>query len=296
MMNHLRDAAVLVQVPDRRERHNRQADRLQHDQRHRLAREPARAPRDRGPELERGITDDGDHGDDPAPELAQEVVGDPDHGPVLDPDRPGGRVLRREDEDDAGPDQEAGQRDDEGGHAHLRDHERLQQADRRRAEEADADRRPPRPPGIVRTQEERHDNGSHRAHERDGKVDLADQQDEHGPDRDRRDGRHLQEQVREVPLREEVLVEDAEGQDDDDEADDDRQRPEVACANALPPQARVARERLRLVPLVDGRTARDAPDGRCGWVRAHPSASALASAPTAARPPPCRGHVRASRR
>ena len=75
-------------------------------------------------------------------------------------------------------------------------------------------------------------------------------------------GGHLQEQVREVALGEEGVVEDAERDDDDDEADDDRERAELAGLHALPPQAHVARERLRLMALVDRRSSRNARDGR----------------------------------
>ena len=104
--------------------------------------------------------------------------------------------------------------------------------------------------------------GSYSADEPDGEVDLADQKDEDHPDRHRRDGGHLQEQVREVPLREEVLVEDGERDDDQDQADDDRERPQFAGPHPLPPQAHVAREGLRLVALVDRRSSRNARDGR----------------------------------
>ena len=54
---------------------------------------------------------------------------------------------------------------------------------------ANGDRRPPRPARIVGAEEERHHDGSHGADERDGEVDLADQEDEDDADRNRRDRR-----------------------------------------------------------------------------------------------------------
>ena len=107
------------------------------------------------------------------------------------------------------------------------------------------DRGPPGPPGVVRTQEERHHDAADRAHERHGQVDLPDQEHEDDADRDRGDRGHLQEEVGEVALGEERLVEEAEDDDDDDEADDDRQRPELAGADSLPPVL----ERTRRVSL-----------------------------------------------
>ena len=68
-------------------------------------------------------------------------------------------------------------------------------------------------------------------------VDLADEQHEHHADGDGGDGRHLQQQVGEVALGEERVVEQAEHDGDDDQPDDDRQRAELAGADALPPAA-----------------------------------------------------------
>ena len=212
-----------------------------------------------------------DHGrDDPARVVFEEVVGDPDDGVVLDPDRSEVRGLGREDEDDPRPDEQPGERDDERRHAGLRDHERLGEADRRRARQRGHDRRPPGPPGVLRAQEERHHDAANGAHERHRQVDLPDQEHEDDADRDRRDRGHLQEEVGEVALGEERLVEEAEDDDDDHEADDDRQRPELAGANSLPPMVEVPRQRsLRGSFALEESRAGAAPLSQRRWDR-HP--------------------------
>ena len=75
--DHLRHAAVLVQVPDGCEGHDREADRLQHDQHRRLPHQALRPACERCPQLKRGVCHDHDHGQDPSPELAQEVLAIP---------------------------------------------------------------------------------------------------------------------------------------------------------------------------------------------------------------------------
>jgi hypothetical protein len=62
----------------------------------------------------------------------------------------------------------------------------------------------------------------------DRQVDLGDQEDEDDTERDHRHARHLQDDVHEVPRREEVRGGEAEIGDDQDLADDDRQDAEVA--------------------------------------------------------------------
>jgi hypothetical protein len=118
----------------------------------------------------------------------------------------------------------------------------LHESDRGCHREPDGDADPPRPARVVGPQQQRHDHAADGADEGDGEVDLADQQDEDDADRDRRDRRHLQEQVREVPLGEEDVLEQPEGDEDHDEADHDRQRAELARPHALEPEADVATE------------------------------------------------------
>jgi hypothetical protein len=200
-------AAILVAVPDRSERDDGKAHDLEHDDRERLPEQAAGAPVARGVELRERVGEHRHGSEDPAGRLREEVVRDADDGLVLDPDRPDCRGLRRQDQDHAGPDEEAGQGDDEGRDASLGDHERLEEADRRRDEKGGEDRQPPGPTGIIRPQEQRHHDPADGADEGHGEIDLADQEHEDHPDRDRRDRRHLQQEVREVSLGEERVVE-----------------------------------------------------------------------------------------
>ena len=106
------------------------------------------------------------------------------------------------------PDQVARQGDDERRHPGLGDDDRVHQPDHR----GEGDRRPrsrptPGHPGSPGRSRRRHHDATDRADEGDRQVDLADQQHEHDADRDRRDRRHLQQQVREVALGVEGVVE-----------------------------------------------------------------------------------------
>src|SRR6185503_15346105 len=64
---------------------------------------------------------------------------------------------------------------------------------------------------------------------------IAEQQDEHDPHPDDGDRGHLDDEVDEVPRRQELAVLGLEDDRDQDQPDDDRQRAEVARADAGPP-------------------------------------------------------------
>ncbi len=149
---------------------------------------------------------------------------------------------------------------------------------------AATDRGPPRPSRVARPDQEGHDDAADGAHVGDREVDLADQQDEDDADREGGDGRHLEQEVGEVPFREECVVQGTEHDRDDDEGDDDRQGAELATADTLPPSSCVAGERLVDGGTLEGFGHHRCPGGtllgyhRAGVVLAHRASTAAASA------------------
>ena len=91
------------------------------------------------------------------------------------------------------------------------------------------------------TPSERRGEAAHRA---DGEVDLAEQQHADDAERDDADRRAVEQQVHQVVRRQEDRVQAVEDRPDDDEADDDRQRAEIAGADAV----EESRERRRRRP------------------------------------------------
>ena len=90
---------------------------------------------------------------------------------------------------------------------------------------------------AVGNQQDGCDHARHTRDIADRQVDLAEQQHEHDPHRDRRVGRRLHDQVDEVAGGEEAVVLALEDDRDDDQAEDDRQRSELARADVGPPFA-----------------------------------------------------------
>ena len=173
---------------------------------------------------------------------AQEVVGEADDDVVLQRDR---AAVADQQQHDAVPGEQAGQRHDERRYPDLRDEQAVQRRrSPRPASDRDDDRRDGADLVAVGEQQQRASDAGHAADVADRQVDLPQQQDEDDAHADRRVGRGLDDQVDEVPRRQEVrsfwrLEDDR----DDDQADDDRQRAEVAAADALPPAAGVRRRR-----------------------------------------------------
>ena len=130
------------------------------------------------------------------------------------------------------PPEQARQRDHERGDAEPRRQGALQQADRGAHGETREDRRPRAPARLDR--EGRGDGGGEAADGADGEIDLAQQQHEHDPDRDRADGGDLEREVGEVDRGEEAVVGDREDRPDDDEHEHDAQRAEIAFDEPAP--------------------------------------------------------------
>ena len=125
----------------------------------------------------------------------------------------------------------------------------------RPAREHDHDRQRRRQLVAVGREQQRGEHAADAGHEADREVDLAEQQGERDAHGDHRVRRRLDDQVDEVPRREEAVVLGLEDDRDDDQADDDRQRAEVAGLDAGPPAAGVARRRCRARRLGGGRGA-----------------------------------------
>jgi hypothetical protein len=155
----------------------------------------------------------------------QERVRDPDDGPVLDHH---GSQAADDDEHDAVPHQEPGERHHERRDPGLRDDEPLDEPDDERHADADGDGHVP---GPVVQQQAGEDHRRGRADVADGQVDLAEQQDEDDPDRDRGQSGHLHDEVHEVARAQERRVLRLEDHRDEDKPDDDRQAAEVPEAN-----------------------------------------------------------------
>src|SRR4051794_34651701 len=239
---HVGDPAVRVGERDHDDAGRRQPEDAQREQQRRLGRQAGLAPRAVRVEQDARVERDAQREHDPRGHVGQEVVREADDDAVLDDD---GALVPDEQEHHAVPGEQAGQRDDERRHADLRDDQPLEDPDREARGERDEDRGPGAQLVVaVGDQEQRRRHAGDAADVADGQVDLAQQQDEDDPHPDDGDRRHLDDEVDEVPRGQEPVVLGLEDDRDQEQADDDRQRAELAGADAGPPAPREVAERL----------------------------------------------------
>src|ERR1035437_2849290 len=199
----------------------------QHIEQQRLGAQPARSAPRSGDEDDQGVGRDDADSDDPAEPHRQQQVDQVDDERVVEVHRAGvaQRVEKR-----AGEPDEAGESDDERGHSHLGTHEPVEEADERtRADPGENRHRATHP---VLDGEHRGDRRAEAADAADREVDLAEQENQHHPDRNDTHRRDLGHEVGEIEGGEEVGVLHLEDDRDQDQPEQHRQGAELPLTDA----------------------------------------------------------------